>query len=55
MSRNMFPRQRLRKICSKFDVTPSYSYRYGCLNPIDLVTHVAIGLCCSNPIGFESY
>ena len=22
-----FPRQRLRKICSKFDVTPSYSYQ----------------------------
>ena len=35
----------LKKICSKFDVTPHIVTRYGCLNPTDLVTHVAIGLC----------
>ena len=55
MSRNTFPRPRLRKICSKFDVTPSYSYPLWVSESYRSRNTCCHRVVCSNPIGFENY
>ena len=55
MSRNTFPRQRLRKICSKFDVTPSYRHPLWVSESYRSRNTCCHWVVCSNPIGFENY